>query len=276
MSDVVRTERRGKVLEITLDNPPANAIGREATVGLSKAFVTLRDDPDLLVGIITGAGEKFFSPGWDLKEGAAEFDAVDAGDASADTTDYKNDGGFAGITEMWDLYKPVIAAINGYAVGGGWEIALACDIQYAVPHATFFIPDVHMGFIADAGAIQILPRRLPHSIAMDILLTGRRMGAEEALKWGLINEIVEPEKLMDRARETADHLAEGGPLALQASKEAVRHTMHMSIPDCFAALRGADNKGGDLPIYTRMLNSEDAKEGPRSFAEKRKPVFKGK
>jgi crotonobetainyl-CoA hydratase len=271
MSNVVHTERRGKVLEITLDNPPANAIGREATAGLSKAFATLRDDPDLLVGIITGAGEKFFSPGWDLKEGAAEFDAIDSGKASIDSTEFKNDGGFAGITEMWNLYKPVIAAINGYAVGGGWEIALACDIQYAVPHAQFFIPDVHMGFIADAGAIQILPRRLPHSIAMDILLTGRRMGAEEALKWGLINEIVEADKLMDRARETADHLAEGGPLALQASKEAVRHTMHMSIPDCFAALRG-----GDLPIYSRMLASEDAKEGPRSFAEKRKPVFKGR
>ncbi len=276
MSNVVHTQRRGKVLEITLDNPPANAIGREATAGLSKAFATLRDDPDLLVGIITGAGEKFFSPGWDLKEGAAESNAIDSGEADSDSADYKNDGGFAGITEMWDLYKPVIAAINGYAVGGGWEIALACDIQYAVPHAKFFIPDVHMGFIADAGAIQILPRRLPHSIAMDILLTGRRMDAEEALKWGLINEIVEPEKLMERARETADHLAEGGPLALQASKEAVRHTMHMSIPDCFKALRGDDNRGGALPIYTRMLNSEDAKEGPRSFAEKRKPVFKGR
>ncbi|MDE0046489.1 MAG: enoyl-CoA hydratase-related protein [bacterium] len=265
MSDVVHCERRGKVLEITIDNPPANAIGRKVTAGLSRAFATLRDDPHLLVGIVTGAGDKFFSPGWDLKEAARDFDAGGA------LEDDKVDGGFAGITEMWNLYKPVIAAINGYAVGGGWEIALASDIQYAVPHATFFIPDVHMGFIADAGAIQILPRRLPHSVAMDILLSGRRMDAEEALKWGLVNEIVEADDLMTRARETADHLAEGGPLALQATKEAVRHTMHMSVPDCFRTLRG-----GGLPIYSRMLASDDAKEGPRAFAEKRKPRFTGR
>ena len=268
-NEVVHVVRRGKVLEITIDNPPANAINRKVTIGLSKAFVMLRDDPELLVGIVTGAGPKFFSPGWDLKEGAAEIDARESG--SAEDISYTNEGGFAGITELWDLYKPVIAAINGYAVGGGWEIALACDIQYAVPHATFFVPDVHRGFIADAGAIQILPRRLPHAIAMDILLSGRRMGAEEALTWGLINEIIEPDQLMDRAREMADHLAKGGPLALQATKAAVRHTMHLSVPDCFAALRN-----GSLEIYQRMLESEDAKEGPRAFAEKREPVFKGR
>ena len=264
MNEVVHCERRGKTLEITIDNPPANAIGRKVTAGLSRAFATLRDDPDLLVGIVTGAGDKFFSPGWDLKEAARELDAGGGDDKPID-------GGFAGITEMWNLYKPVIAAINGYAVGGGWEIALASDIQYAVPHATFFVPDVHMGFVANAGAIQILPRRLPHSIAMDILLSGRRMSAEEALGWGLVNEIVEAQGLMARSRETADHLAEGGPLALQATKEAVRHTMHMSIPDCFRALRG-----GGLPLYSRMLASDDAREGPRAFAEKRKPRFTGR
>jgi crotonobetainyl-CoA hydratase len=270
MSDVVHTERRGKVREITIDNPPANAIGSKVSHALSKAFVTLRDDPALLVGIVTGAGEKVFSPGWDLKEGAAQYDAADKEGQDLDTWAGQPEGGFAGITEMFDLYKPVIAAINGYAVGGGWEIALACDLAYAVPNAQFFIPDVHMGFLADAGAIQILPRRLPFAVAMDILMAGRRMGAEEALKWGLINEIVEPDKLMERAREQADHLAEGGPLALMATKEVVRHAMNVSIPECFQMLHDKS-----LPLYKKMLNSEDAKEGPRSFAEKRKPVFKG-
>ncbi len=270
MSDVVHTERRGKVLEITIDNPPANAIGREVSHGLSDAFVTLRDDPELMVGIITGAGEKFFSPGWDLKEGAAQYDTAEKEGQEHDSWSGQPEGGFAGITEMFDLYKPVIAAVNGYAVGGGWEIALSCDIVYAVPHTQFFIPDVHMGFIADAGAIQILPRRLPFTIAMDILMAGRRMDAEEALKWGLVNEIVEPHALMDRAREQADHLAEGGPLALMATKEVVRHAMNVSIPECFQMLHDEA-----LPHYKIMLHSEDAKEGPRSFAEKRKPVFKG-
>jgi crotonobetainyl-CoA hydratase len=271
MSDVVLIERRGKVLEITINNPPANAIGREVSHALSGAFATLRDDPGLLVGIITGAGGKFFSPGWDLKEGAAQYDAAEAaGEATDSWVGQPAEGGFAGITEMFDLYKPVIAAVNGFAVGGGWEIALASDLVYAVPHAQFFIPDVHMGFIADAGAIQILPRRLPFAVAMDILMAGRRMGAEEALRWGLVNEIVEPAKLMARVREQADHLAEGGPLALMATKEVVRHAMNVSIPECFGMLRNED-----LPLYKKMLHSEDAKEGPRSFAEKRKPVFKG-
>ena len=270
MSDVVHTERRGKVLEITIDNPPANAIGRKVSHALSDAFVKLRDDPELMVGIVTGAGEKFFSPGWDLKEGAAEFDAADAAGKDRDAWADQPEGGFAGITEMFDLYKPVIAAINGYAVGGGWEIALSCDFAYAVPHAQFFIPDAHMGFIADAGAVQIIPRRLPFVVAMDIMMAGRRMGAEEALKWGLVNEIVEPDKLMDRAREQADHLAEAGPLALMATKEIVRYAMHHSIPECFKMLHDEA-----LPLYKKMLHSEDAKEGPRSFAEKRKPVFKG-
>ena len=270
MSNVVHTERRGKVLEITIDNPPANAIGHEVSHGLSDAFVTLRDDPDLMVGIVTGAGEKFFSPGWDLKEGAAQYDAAEKQGKGHESWAGQPEGGFAGITEMFDLNKPVIAAINGYAVGGGWEIALSCDFAYAVPHAQFFIPDAHMGFIADAGAIQTIPRRLPFVVAMDVLMAGRRVDAEEALKWGLINEIVAPEKLMKRAREQADYLADAGPLALMATKEVVRHAMNCSIPECFQMLHDET-----LPHYKKMLHSEDAKEGPRSFAEKRKPVFKG-
>ena len=196
MSEAVRTERRGKVLEVTLDRPPANAIDKATSQALYDAFRMLQDDDDLLIGIITGAGERIFSAGWDLK-------AVAAAESPDEVEGDESPGGFAGLTEFWDLYKPVIAAVNGATVGGGFELALSADIILAAEHAEFWLPEMERGFLASAGAIQRLPRRIPYNVAMELFLTGRRMGAEEARHWGLVSEVLPADALMERARALA-------------------------------------------------------------------------
>ena len=253
----VRAERRGKVLEITLDRPKANAIDSKASRALGEAFATLRDDPSLVVGIVTGGGEKFFSAGWDLKA-AAEGDSTEYGV-----------GGFAGITEMFDLDKPVIAAVNGITVGGGFEIVLACDLIIDVEQAEFFLPEIKVGIIPDAGGVQRLPRRLPRAVAMDMLLTGSKLSAADALRWGLINRVVKPADLLPTARAMADELTGWAPLALRALKSVVNGIEGLSIPEAFQRTRS-------IPVYQQMMTSEDAKEGPRAFAEKRAPAWKGR
>ncbi len=253
-------ERRGPVLEVTLDRPKANAIDVATSRDMGAAFVAFRDDPTLRVAIVTGAGGKFFSAGWDLKAAAeGEHERMDYGP-----------GGFAGLTELWDLNKPVIAAVNGMAVGGGAELALACDLILAAEHVEFMLPETSLGNMADAGGVQRLPRRLPYHIAMDLLLTGRRMDAREANGFGLVNAILPGDRLMSRAREMADHLANCAPLSLQAIKEVVRGIETLSVREAFEAIRD-----GRFPTYERMLASADHTEGPQAFAEKRKPVFRG-
>ncbi len=266
MENQVRVTREGKVLVVVLDRPKANAIDIETSKQLGEAFVTLRDDPDLSVGIITGGGEKIFCAGWDLK-------ALNAGEMQTDNwwEDDYGPGGFAGLTELWDLNKPVIAALNGLVIGGGFELALACDLLIAAEHVEFALPELPLGLIPDAGAVQRLPRRLPYNKAMEMYLLGQRMSATEAAGYGLVNKVVPADQLMETAMAWATQLAGVAPLALQSIKEVLRAIEGDTIQDAFQTMRTAD-----LPAYRKLLASADAGEGVSAFVEKRDAKFEGR
>ncbi len=261
MTSPIRTHRNGRILEVTLDRPKANAIDTPTSRLMGETFRAFRDDPDLRVAIITGGGEKFFSAGWDLKSAAAGTEAPDA--------DY-GAGGFGGLQELIDLNKPVIAALNGMTVGGGFELALSADLIIAAEHVTFALPEIKAGTLADAATIK-LARRIPHHIAMDLLLTGRWMDVAEAKQWGLVNEAVPAAKLMPRAREIAQLLADGPPLVFAAIKEVLRETEGMPFLQAMALVNRRK-----LRTVDTLYSSADQKEGPRAFAEKRAPVWTGK
>ncbi len=256
----IRTERRGHVLEVTLDRPKANAIDLVTSRQMGEVFTSFRDDPDLRVALLTGAGEKFFSAGWDLKA-AADGDAVD-GDYGV--------GGFGGLQELRGLNKPVIVAVNGICCGGGLELALSCDMILAADHATFALPEIRSGTVADAASIK-LPKRIPYHIAMEMLLTGRWMDAEEAARWGFVNRIHAAADLLDAARALADELAAGPPLVFAAIKEVVREAENMKFQDALNKITKSQ-----FETVEKLYRSEDQLEGARAFAEKRDPVWKGR
>jgi crotonobetainyl-CoA hydratase len=258
MSDGINLVKDGSVLEITIDRPKANAIDLKASRRLNEAVTAFRDDPALRVAIITGAGDRFFSPGWDLK-------AATAGEKSDEDWGV---GGFGGLNYPRNLNKPVIAAVNGIACGGGFEIVLGTDIIVMEEHAKFALPEINVGVLADAGTIK-LPRRVPYHVAVEFLMTGRWMDAAEAKHWGLANHVVPKGEGMAKAREIARQLAEGPPLLFPAIKQLIRHTEMVPQDEAFAL-------HDSLDAVQKVVRSEDLKEGTRAFTEKRKPHWTGR
>lgn len=260
----------GAVLEVAMKRPPVNAINLSLSREMYAAFTKLNDDPDLRVAILSSAGnaKNIFSAGWDLK-------AFAAGESvSAEQGFDLGPGGLGGLPEFFGLYKPVVVALAGGAIGGGFELALGGDVIVCSEDAYFWLPEMQRGFLPDGGAIQKLHHRIPWNVSMDLILTGRKMYADEAKHWGLVRDVVPAERLMDHAREIADTIAAGAPLVATALKEYMRHYGHASVEASHAAVRRAWVGKSDMPNYERMLRSDDFREGSVAFAEKRDPAFK--
>ena len=256
--DGVRTEVDGAILTVTLDRPKANAIDLKASRRLNDVFTQFKNDNKLRVGIVTGAGDRFFSPGWDLK-GAAGGEASDS--------DW-GVGGFAGLNHPRNLDKPLIAAVNGICCGGGFEVVLGTDIIVMEEQARFALPEINVGVLADAGTIK-LRRRIPYHVAVEFLMTGRWMDASEAKHWGLANHVVPKGTALAKAREIAQQLADGPPLLFPAIKQLLEHTEMVPQAQAFLVHDA-------LEAVQKVLRSEDLIEGATAFSEKRKPEWKGR
>src|SRR5271154_1773743 len=254
----VKYEKRNHIAYITFNRPERmNALHPASSVEMDGVWDDFVADKSSWVAIVTGAGDKGFSAGNDLRWQAEN--RAQLGEA------LRAKGGFAGITARFDIYKPIIAAVNGFALGGGFEIALACDIIIAADHARFGLPEPRVGLMAGAGGVHSLPRPIPLKIAMGQMMTGRHITAAEAQRWGLANEVVPLKALLATAGKWAAEIMECSPLSIQASKEAAYAGLHMPLEEA--------NKI-NFPATKKLFQSKDLIEGPRAFAEKRKPNWK--
>jgi len=255
MSKYLELHHRGAVLEITLNRPKANTIDIPLSQELGRVFAEFRDDPELLVAIMTGAGDRFYSAGWDLN-------AVAGGEEYIGEF---GEGGFAGFPELKSLNKPVICAVNGMAVGAGFEMLMRADFVIAADHAEFLLPEVGIGIAPDIGTF-MLPKLLTRQRAMEVLMTRRRFSAQQMANWGLVNQVVPRSELMTAARNLAERLLKSAPLSLAAIKETVNETETTTFSDCYQRLRS-----NTWPAFKAMLESEDAVEGARAFGDRRTP-----
>lgn len=262
-------EKTGRIVRVTINRPEVrNALNLEAHLEMDRAWRAYAADEEAWVAIVTGSGDRAFCAGADLKRAASgESGGTTSSGAQKPYWMTFKPGGFGGLTERWDLAKPVIAAVNGYALGGGFEIVMSCDVVVAAEHAKFGLPEPRVGFTASDGGIHRIVRQLPLKVAMGMLVTGRQITADEAHRWGVVNEVVPADKLMEAANAWAESILECAPLSVWASKQAAMNGLDLPLPD-------AINRRYEYML--RQNGSEDSVEGPRAFGEKRKPVWKGR
>jgi len=260
--ELIKVEKRDHLTIVTINRPEVmNAINPPTSEEMGRAFNEFDEDPDAWVCIITGAGDRAFSAGNDLK-----YQAQHGAEAVAKATEGIK-GGFGGNTSRFDCFKPFIAAVNGLALGGGFEIALVCDIIIAAENAGLGFPEPRVGLMPGAGGVHRLPRQIPYHLAMGMIMTSKRLMAQEALQYGIVNEVVPLEDLIPTAEKWANEIVKGAPLAIRAGKEATIKGLNLPLEEAIPKV---------FPGMVEMNKSEDLIEGPRAFTEKRPPQWKGR